>query len=935
MVFDDELYHFGVGIDDGAPGRGSGRYAKGSGDHPYQHDIDLLSRIDKYRRDGMDEPEIAAALGLYNTKGKPSTTRLRSQESIAKAELRMFDVDRAKELAAQGMGASEIGRIMGRPESSIRSLLNEDSERRTKAARETANVLKSKVDELGMIDVGAGAERYLNVSRTKFDNAIESLQIQGYELYSGNVPQVTNDGKYTVMKILCPPGTEHKEIYNYGNIHSVQEFNVISHDDGQTYDPKYVYPKSMDSSRLMIRYAEDGGKDKDGLVEIRRNVEDLSLGESRYAQVRILVDDTRYIKGMAVYSDGKDMPPGVDIIFNTNKSKSTPKMEVLKDVSKNLENDPNNPFGSLIKQGVSDPTNPNAPANGGQSYYIDKNGKKQLSLINKRADEGDWGEWSKEIPSQFLSKQKKELAERQLNISRESKKAEFEEIMSLTNPTVKKVLLDSFSKDCDKAAETLKAAALPRQKYQVILPLTSIKDNEIYAPNYSNGEQVALVRFPHGGTFEIPILTVNNKNREGNQVLSKTPADAVGINSKVAERLSGADFDGDTVLVIPTNNGKTKITSKPPLKDLEGFDPKESYPKRDGMTFMKYTNSEGKKIDNTQSEMGKISNLITDMTIKGATDSELARAVRHSMVVIDAGKHELDYKKSEADNHIKELKQKYQGHYVDGRYSEGASTLISRSKAEISVDKRQGEGRINRETGELEYKTSENLTYTDKSGKTKVRKEQSTQMRETKDARTLSAGYPVEELYAKYANDMKAMANKARLASLPENAGRTKYDPKAKETYSTEVESLNKKLGESLKNAPRERQAQYIANCNVQARISDNPHLKENKKELKKYKQMALEDARAQVGAKRTTIDITDREWEAIQAGAISENTLFKILNHTDSDKLKERATPRNNQGLSKAEIARIKNMKAMDYTTDEIAKMMHISASSVSKYVK
>jgi hypothetical protein len=103
-------------------------------------------------------------------------------------------------------------------------------------------------------------------------------------------------------------------------VHSVREY--VSHDGGDTFDT-FVYPKSMDSNRIKIRYAEEGGIDKDGLVEIRRGVDDLSLGESHYAQVRILVDDNKYIKGMAVYSD--NMPDGVDIVFNTNKKKELPK----------------------------------------------------------------------------------------------------------------------------------------------------------------------------------------------------------------------------------------------------------------------------------------------------------------------------------------------------------------------------------------------------------------------------------------------------------------------------------------------------------------------------------------------------------------------------------------------------------------------------------
>lgn len=63
---------------------------------------------------------------------------------------------------------------------------------------------------------------------------------------------------------------------------------------------------------------------------------------------------------------------------------------------------------------------------------------------------------------------------------------------------------------------------------------------------------------------------------------------------------------------------------------------------------------------NTQKHTEDISNLITDMASAGASDSEIARAVRHSLVIIDAEKHKLDYKQSEIDNGISELKKKYQ-----------------------------------------------------------------------------------------------------------------------------------------------------------------------------------------------------------------------------------------------------------------------------------
>ena len=901
-ITEDILVHYGM------PKR-SGRYPWGSGDNPYQHSGDFLSRVQELKKSGLSETDIAKSMGL-------TTTQLRTQMSLAKDERRSLQVATAKGLREKGYSLNEIAEKMGfNNDSSVRSLLNENSEVRMNQAKSTAEFLKKQIAEKGMIDVGTGVERELGISKEKLNQALYILEMEGYPIYGGGVPQVTNPGKQTNIKVVCPPGTEHKDIYDFENVHSVKDY--ISYDDGETFKKGFVYPESMDSSRLKIRYADEGGIQKDGVIELRRGVDDLSLGESTYAQVRIMVDGTHYLKGMAVYSD--DMPKGVDVIFNTNKSSGTPVTDVLK----KIKDDPDNPFGSLIKE------------HGGQSYYIGKDGKEHLSLINKRAEEGDWGEWSKSLPSQFLSKQSLQLVKKQLNLAKADKQSEYDEICSLTNPTVKKVLLKSFSDDCDAAAVHLQAASLPRQRYQVILPLTSIKSNEVYAPNYKDGETVALIRYPHGGTFEIPILKVNNKQAEGKKVLGKTPADAIGINSKVAERLSGADFDGDTVMVIPCNssNSKVKITSTPALKGLEGFDPKTSYgtiKKDDG-----YYNESGKKIKimkNTQTEMGKVSNLITDMTLKGAPESELARAVRHSMVVIDAEKHKLDYKQSEVDNGIASLKKKYQGTVdADGHYHEGASTLISRAKSETSVLKRKGTPTINKD-GSLSYKEVKE-TYTDKDGKIKVRTQKSTKMAETNDARTLisKANTPVEREYADYANSMKALANSARREMI--NTGKIAYSASAKSTYQTEVDSLMGKLNLALKNAPRERQAQAMANATVAAKKKDNPEM--TKAEKKKASQQALSSARLSVGAKRTNIEITDKEWEAIQAGAISENKLLQILNNTNTDTIRQRATPRATTTLSTAKQSRIKALKSSGYNTAEIANALGISSSTVSKYLR
>lgn len=920
-IAEDILMHYGTP-------RHSGRYPWGSGDNPYQHSGDFLSRVNELKGQGLSEKEIADAIGL-------TTTQLRTQKALAKEERRRLDVARAKSLRADGKSLNEIAAIMGyKNDSSVRSLLNESSEARMNQAQTTAALLKKQIDEKGMIDVGTGVELYLGVSREKLNQALYILEREGYPVYGAGIPQVTNPGKQTNVKVICPPGTEHKDIYNFDNIHSVE--NYVSHDGGDTFDPKWVYPKSMDSKRLQIRYAEDGGLQKDGVIELRRGVDDLSLGDSHYAQVRILVDGTHYLKGMAVYSD--NMPDGVDVIFNTNKKRGTPTTEVLK----KIKDDPDNPFGSLIKDGINDPDNP-SDKRGGQSYYYDKNGKKQLSLINKRSEESDWVEWSNKLPSQFLSKQPMELINKQLNLAVSDKKSEFDEICSLTNPTVKKSLLKSFADDCDSAAVHLQAAALPRQKYHVILPLTTIKDNEVYAPNYDNGETVALIRYPHGGTFEIPILSVNNKQAEGKRVLGNNPIDAIGINSKVAERLSGADFDGDTVMVIPCNSSRSKvhITSTPKLKDLEGFDPKMQYgpdssePVKVDSKGREYYSRDGhiyQRMANTQNEMGSISNLITDMTLKGAKEDELARAVKHSMVVIDAEKHKLDYKQSEKDNNIASLKKKYQGRYdEEGNYHEGASTLISMAKAQKQVLKRRGSPIIDPDTGEQSYKEVREEYIDPKTGKRKFRTQDSTVMAEARDAHTLSSGTPQEEAYADYANEMKALANQARKEML--HTGKIAYSASAKAVYQNEVNSLDTKLKIALRNAPKERQAQIIANSIVDAKKQSNPDM--TKGELKKAKQKALVAARTQVGAKREPVKITDREWEAIQAGAISENKLAQIIDHTDIDDVRQRATPRTTTKLSNAQISKIKAMSASGYSTAEIAQAIGKSTSTVSKYLK
>ena len=936
-VAKDILMHYGMP-------RRSGRYPWGSGDDPYQHgSTDFLSRVEALKKKGWTE----TAENIKKEFGEGVTLNdYRNEKTWCNYERRLRQVETAKRLRdKEGLNNTEIGRKMGIRESTVRSLLNPDSESRMKIAANTADFLKKQVDEKGMIDVGADVEKELGVSRTMLDTALYKLQGDGYNIYTGGIPQPTNPGQQTNQKVLAKPDIPYKDIYDFDKVHTINDY--ISRDGGDTYEKKFHYPESLDSKRLMIRYKEDGGIDKDGIIELRRGCDDLSLGESRYSQVRIMVDGKKYLKGMAVYSD--DMPDGVDVIFNTNKSKKVAKMDVLKDI----KDDPDNPFGSLIKDADQ----------GGQYWYTDKKtGKKKLGLINKRADEGDWDDWQDALPSQFLGKQSITLAKKQLKLARIDKQAEYDDIMAINNPTIKRHLLGKFADSCDAAAVDLKAAALPGQKYHVIIPITSMKDTEIYAPKYENGTKLALIRYPHGGTFEIPIVTVNNKHPVAKKLLGKDITDAVGINSKVAERLSGADFDGDTVMCIPTHDpaGRVKIKSKNELEGLKGFDPKVSY----GSDEVK-TDSNGTKhyyrngveypiMKRTDLEMGKISNLITDMTLAGASQDELARAVRHSMVVIDAEKHKLDYKSSEKDNNISALKKTYQG-----KTSGGASTIISRAKGEYDVVKRQGTPKINikgkdwydpsRPEGSLIYKTADDVEYTIKKTNkrtgevtevTKLRTQKSTKMAETDDANTLVSKYkhPMELVYADYANSMKSLANKARLEMA--NTGKIAYNRNARRVYQEEVKSLNEKLYKAELNVTRERAANRLAAATVNAKkkAAEEAGNKMKPKDVKKAGQQALTKYRDEVGSvsrRDRNIVITDKEWEAIQAGAVSETVLKRILNNSDPDSLRQKAMPKtNNKAINQATANRIKAMSS-SYTIQQIADKLGVSTATVSKYLK
>ena len=871
-ITENHLAHYGIL-------RKSGRYPWGSGGNQETRNRDFLTYTKQLRKElGYSEVQIAALLGI-------STTELREATSIARNEQRQSEIALAQRLQDKGMSVSAIGRRMGKNESSIRALLKAGERDKANIINTVADKLREEVAEKKYLDVGTGVEQFIGISETKLKAAIAKLKEEGYKIHQIKIMQLGTN-KETTVKVLAGPDSTYGEVSK--NRDQIKQIVAYSEDGGRTL-LGILPPKAIDINRVGIRYAEEGGKDADGVIYVRPGVDDVSIGGSMYAQVRILVNGTHYIKGMAMYKE--DLPNGVDLLFNTNKSSTGNKLDALKPI----KDDPDNPFGTLIDR---------------QIVSVDKNGKETVvSAMNLVREEGRWSEWSKSISPQVLSKQSPVLARTQLDMTYEMRQKELEAILELTNPIVKQKLLMEYAEGVDSAAVHLKAQALPRQATHVILPINSLSEKEVYAPNYKNGESVVLVRYPHGGIFEIPQLKVNNKNQEARKLLGNAP-DAIGINSKVAEILSGADFDGDTVLVIPNNQGK--ISTREPLAGLKDFDPQRAYPGYPGM----------KKMANTQTEMGKISNLITDMTLQGAPLSELERAVRHSMVVIDAEKHGLNYKESAKVNGIKDLMQKYQ---PEG----GASTIISRAKGQVRIPERRERrasegGAIDPKTGKIVYVETGRISK--KTGEPVLTKTQ--RLAVADDAFELSSGTTMENLYAKQSNRLKDLANEARKEAI--KIPNTKWSESAKKIYAKEVQSLNSQLALAIRNRPLERQAQILANAIVKQKRDAEPNMPADK--LKKLKSQALEQARSRTGAKKTKIVISETEWEAIQAGAISTTKLKDIIDNADMDVVRELATPREAKLMTSAKTNRAKTMLNSGYTRAEVAAALGVSLSTLDE---
>jgi len=940
----DYLMHKGTPHEGNTPH--SGRYPWGSGEHAFQRLDDGFTRmVRNLRKQGLSDEEIVKGLGLTSLKHlheREATAKvvamreagksvkeiseetglkmevIRNKITMAREYNRNIIRKKCQELAEKGIGATEGGKILGIPESSFRTYLNEAIAERSNKTTEIAGLLKDEFKTKDYIDIGGGSEHTFNCSETKLKAAVQMLEEEGYEKYNVYVEQMGIVGQKTTVKVLAPPGTKIQDIYD--NIEGIKPIgkNKVVNDDGQITKLGLEPFTCIKDKRIMVRYGDEGGKLKDGVIELRRGVDDISLGRANYAQVRIGVNDKYYMKGMAIYGQDKDFPPGIDIIYNSNRVKGTPLFENPtggETVFKKMKTDEANPFGTSIKSSS-------------ELVYTQKKG----SAINIVNEEGDWDHWSRTLASQFLSKQPLELAKKQLKISYADKLGELDDIRKINNPTLKKQMLLDFAEDCDASAVHLKAAALPGQAAKVILPSPSLPDGQIYAPHLKNGERVVLVRYPHGGQFEIPELVVNNNHVASKRTFGNL-RDAVAINLKAAQQLSGADFDGDTAVVIPvTRNGRriVNVQTQKPLEGLKDFDT--------GIyAFENPNESQILKGSTKQRKMGETTNLITDMTIKGAPPDEIARAVKHSMVIIDAEKHKLDYKKSYKDQNIKELRERYQVERDENgkKVAGGAGTIISRAKSEYRVPKRYSTRHIDPKTGKWIYKENEK-TYTNKKGEEVKYTMKSTKMAEADDAFELVSAMrkPMEIAYAQYANSLKSLANETRKEAF--KVKETEVNKTMAKKYEKEVKSLKSKLRIAEENRPRERQAQIIANETYLERTRDADRDLDNE-DKKKIRGQALARARVLAGAKKEPVVFTDKEWEAIQSGAVPKTTQTKLFKNADPDRLRKLATPK--ESVSKVTPGMIARIKAMAgnsaYTISDIAQALGVSTSTVSKYMK
>lgn len=930
----------------------SGRYPYGSGKDPYQRtrtESDIFNAARSHFRDkGLNDEEIRNKFGMTTTQWRDMVTRVKAEE-----KQRIYKEVQTR--IERGESRQSISEKLGISLSSVDNYVNMDASKvnSKKSLDNLSNTLKSKVDEVKYLDISEGVESQLGIAQTKLRSTVSSLVATGdYKVERIFVEQVTNQGSYTEVKVLVKSDVDRAFLLK--NKHLIRPVDFYYDKNNSNSIQNLQTPKSIDLKRVKIKYAipegqpghgtEEDGAMMDGCMYIRPGVKDLSLGKAHYAQVRIAVNDSHYLKGMAIYGDEKDFPKGVDIIFNTNKKKGVPALsddpdakQVLKPLKEKLNG--LNPFGATLKkQAPMLDKDGNPVVNEKLSAKAKKLGYKtpvyENGAINIVNEEGDWLDWDKTLSSQFLSKQPNSVVKERLNATLKKVDKEYDQIQKIDNPVIRKKLLENYVGSLESKQVHLKAAAPSSFQAHVLLPIPNMKENEVYAPNYNDGDRLILIRYPHAGRFEIPELIVNNKG-PGKKVIGNKSKDAIGIHPKVASKMSGADFDGDTAYLMLNNSGKFKTAKS--LKGLKDFDP--------GIYADEKGTFKPMKKSSVQGQMGSISNLITDMSMKNASPDEMTRAVKHSMVVIDAYKHKLNYQRSEEENGIPALKKKYQGHVDNVDYSKLERYNPRTRKlekailpSEINKTGRYGEGGatvLSRHAKEVHVGGTEVIVPTP-DGKTKKvirnpRKAYVTNMLKDASAYLNPDSTPVEHSYVNYINELKKRKDLVD-KEIP-SIKMPKQDKRASIIYKDEVDSLKEKLRESLANAPKERMAQVIAQNEVAKIVESRGGYKELENgELKKFRNQAITGARLKVGAKRRPVDITSDEWDAIQANAISPSMLSKLTRHMDDDQLIELAMPKQSNILSPNKKAKAIAMLNNGYTNAEVANLLGVSPSTISK---
>ena len=305
--------------------RKSGRYPWGSGEHPYQ-DEPWFKGWGELRAQGKSEKDIAEEFGM-------TLKEVRYRYSYGKDAEKAANIAHAQELRyTRQMSPKAIAEKMGVSESTVNAWLKPSTEERVRETRDLADKLvesASKNKNIKAIDVGKGVSNILGCNPTKLEAALTVLKDEGYLIVKKPVPNPSNIKKNTEMMFLYVPpkswnGLSEEEKTKKAfrdisvNLDKIEPPCDVHIDENNKTSIGIEPPKSVSSSRVSVAYQSP----KDGLIEIRRGVPDLYMGETRYNQVRIAVDDTHYIKGVAVYSD--KLPDGVDILVHSNKKEGVP-----------------------------------------------------------------------------------------------------------------------------------------------------------------------------------------------------------------------------------------------------------------------------------------------------------------------------------------------------------------------------------------------------------------------------------------------------------------------------------------------------------------------------------------------------------------------------------------------------------------------------------